>query len=67
MFLYADIINGVHENGDDDYLTNVMDQNTFYDRLCTLKEEEYITAFCSKEMIKKIDDEYGIKQNKLFA
>ena len=58
--LYADTINGVSMRGDDDLVTEQLDQQTFFESLADLCDGDYITAIVDPIMATKIDSIYGI-------
>lgn len=59
--LYADTTNGVLSHGDDQYVTNTVNEETFFDSLKTLPDEEYIKCEnISQTMYDKIQKVYAI-------
>ena len=61
MKLYADVTNGCHENGDDDFVTEYVDEQLFIDSLPTMKDADYLCCEnVSAETYAQINAEYGI-------
>lgn len=63
IMIYAEIVTGVHTNGDEHYVTEILfNEKSFYSKLREndLERFEYIQCAVSPEMYSKIDDEYGI-------
>ena len=59
--LYADVNNGVHLYGDDDFVTDIIDETTFYNSLSDLPSHKYIKCKnVSEEMMETIKNHYGI-------
>jgi len=59
--LYAETANGVHLRGDDDFVTETVDEKTFIASLPALSDDEYIKCdTISDEAYAAIEAEYGI-------
>lgn len=61
MKLYANTAIGVTYDGDDSIAADVVFPDRFFEKLATLKDDEYICCECGPEMVKKIDLAYGIR------